>query len=109
MWVPRARAARRARGKPHHAACPSADSFRVSERLGGPADDREEWIGAFARELDAEPPTRGIWTILNLAGAALTARSASAAPVACWIGGQTGRSPESLREIAKRINPSASE
>ena len=69
---------------------------------------RDEWIGEFAKELGVDPPSpREVAIILDMAGAAAHASERTAAPVACWIGGQTGRSAESLREIAKRISPGA--
>jgi len=70
----------------------------------------EEWIRRFATEAGAHPPSdEELDQILKLAAIAAHASERTAAPVACWIGGQTGRSPESLREIAKRVNPEAPE
>jgi hypothetical protein len=69
---------------------------------------RDEWIAGFAKALGVDPPSpREVAIILDLAGVAAHASERTAAPVACWIGGQTGRSAESLREIAKGINPGA--
>jgi hypothetical protein len=69
---------------------------------------RDEWIAAFAAELGVDPPSpRDVAIILDLAGVAAHASERTAAPVACWIGGQTDRSAESLREIASRISPEA--
>jgi hypothetical protein len=71
---------------------------------------RDEWIGEFASELGVEPPSpRDVAIILDMAGAAAHASERTAAPVACWIGGQTGRSAEELREIAKGIDPGTNE
>lgn len=71
---------------------------------------RDEWIAAFANELEIEPPSpREVAILLDMAGAAAHGSERTAAPIACWIGGQTGRSAESLREVAKRINPDAPE
>ena len=70
----------------------------------------EEWVRQFAAELGAEPPTSDdLDQILKLAAIAAHGSERTAAPVACWIGGQTGHSAESLREIAKGINPGAPE
>jgi hypothetical protein len=70
----------------------------------------EEWVGEFAAELGVEPPSpEELDQILKLAAIAAHGSERTAAPVACWIGGQTGRSAESLREVAKRINPGAPE
>jgi hypothetical protein len=70
----------------------------------------EEWVAEFAAELGVEPPSpEELDQILKLAAIAAHGSERTAAPVACWIGGQTGRSAESLREVAKRINPGAPE
>jgi hypothetical protein len=70
----------------------------------------EEWVAEFAAELGVEPPSaEELNQILKLAAIAAHGSERTAAPVACWIGGQTGRSAESLREVAKRINPGAPE
>ena len=67
---------------------------------------RDEWIAEFAAELGVEPPSsREVAIILDLAGAAAHGSERTAAPVACWIGGQTGKSAEALREIGRTINP----
>jgi hypothetical protein len=67
---------------------------------------RDEWIAAFAAELGVEPPSpRDVAIILDLAGAAAHGSERTAAPVACWVGAQTGKSAESLREVARGINP----
>ena len=51
-----------------------------------------EWIDAFAAEVGAEPPTdEEVEAILDLAAVAAHSSERIAAPVACWIGGATGR------------------
>jgi Domain of unknown function (DUF6457) len=70
----------------------------------------EEWVRRFAAEVGAQPLSEeDLDQVLKLAAIAAHGSERTAAPVACWIGGQTGRSPESLREIAKRINPGVAE
>lgn len=70
----------------------------------------QEWVRRFAAELGVEQPTQEeIDELLKLAAIAAHASERTAAPIACWVGGQTGRSPASLREVAKRINPGAEE
>jgi hypothetical protein len=70
----------------------------------------EEWVSKFAAELGVDPPSPAqLDQILKLAAIAAHGSERTAAPVACWIGGQTGRSAESLREVAKGINPGAPE
>ncbi len=69
-----------------------------------------EWVRRFAAEAGAPAPSdEEIDQILKLAAIAAHGSERTAAPVACWIGGRTGRSAESLREIAKGINPGAAD
>jgi Domain of unknown function (DUF6457) len=66
----------------------------------------QEWISAFARELGAEPPSDDEFNaMLDLAAVAAHDSERVAAPVACWLGGASGRSLDELQEIAKRIAP----
>jgi hypothetical protein len=68
-----------------------------------PASD-EEWIAAFAAEIGAEPPSRQQFgALLKLAATAAHASERTAAPVACYLAGVTGRDPAELDEIARRI------
>jgi len=67
----------------------------------------QEWIEAFARELGAQPPSDDEFNaMLDLAAVAAHDSERVAAPVACWIGGASGRSLDELQEIAQRIAPS---
>ena len=67
-----------------------------------------EWIDSFASELGAEPPTDDEFNaMLDLAAVAAHDSERVAAPVACWIGGASGRSLDELQAIAERIAPSA--
>jgi Domain of unknown function (DUF6457) len=69
-----------------------------------------EWIDSFAAELGAEPPGEDeLHAVLDLAAVAAHASERIAAPMACWIGGASGRSLGELREIAGRIAPSGQE
>ena len=66
----------------------------------------EEWVRRFATELGTEAPDEGeLDEILKLASIAAHASERTAAPIACWIGGRTGRSAAALREVAKTVNP----
>jgi hypothetical protein len=68
----------------------------------------EEWIRRFAAELEeSAPSSEELDEILKLAAVAAHASERTAAPIACWIGARTGRSPEALRQLAKGINPGA--
>jgi hypothetical protein len=70
----------------------------------------EEWVRRFAAELGAEAPSaEELDQILKLAAIAAHGSERTAAPAACWIGGRTGRPPESLLEIAEGISPEATE
>jgi hypothetical protein len=64
----------------------------------------KQWIERFAAEVGAEPPTEEDFNaMLDLAGVAAHASERIAAPVACWIGGASGRSIEELQKIAEGI------
>jgi Domain of unknown function (DUF6457) len=63
-----------------------------------------EWIDAFAAEIGAEPPGADeIKQILDLAAVAAHSSERIAAPVACWVGGASGRSIDELRGAAERV------
>jgi hypothetical protein len=65
---------------------------------------REEWIASFAREAGVPAPsTLEIRELLELAGTAAHASERTAAPIACWIAGRSGRSLVELREAAERV------
>lgn len=65
---------------------------------------REEWIEAFARALGVPPPSaEQIEEILALAGTAAHSSERSAAPLATWLAGASGRPPGELNELARQI------
>jgi hypothetical protein len=67
---------------------------------------RQEWLRAFCAEVGVEAPTAAEEEqLLALASIAAHSSERPAAPLACWVAGKTGRPPEELREIARRINP----
>jgi hypothetical protein len=67
----------------------------------------DEWIGAFAREIGLSPPDREqIGAILKLAGTAAHSSERTAAPVAAWLAGVSGRPLAELNEIAARLGAS---
>lgn len=49
------------------------------------------------------PSVEEIRELLDLAGTAAHASERTAAPLACWIAGQSGLSPAELRVVAERI------
>jgi hypothetical protein len=66
-----------------------------------------EWIDRFAAELGSDPPSDDEFNaMLDLAAVAAHDSERVAAPVACWIGGASGRSLADLQAIAERIAPS---
>ena len=78
----------------------------TGHEAGGAAVTAEAWIEAFARELGAPSPDRAsIDAILELAATAAHASERIAAPIACWLGGTSGRPSGELNEIAARVRP----
>lgn len=66
---------------------------------------RDEWIEQFAGLAEAEPPSPGeVGAILKLAAVAAHASERTAAPVACYIAGMTGRSLDELIEVAEQVD-----
>lgn len=65
---------------------------------------RDEWIGAFAAQVGEEAPTpEQVEALLDLAAEAAHASERTAAPVASWLAGRTGRPLPELIELAKSI------
>jgi hypothetical protein len=66
----------------------------------------DEWISSFADRIGAQSPSpEEIGEILGLAAIAAHASERTAAPVACWLAGTTGRSVEDLRRLAEAVDP----
>ena len=64
----------------------------------------DEWTDAFARELGLSPPNHEqVRAILELAGTAAHSSERTAAPVAAWLAGASGRAFDELNEIAARL------
>jgi hypothetical protein len=71
-----------------------------------PGTTREQWVRAFCAELGVDAPTAEEEAqLLELASIAAHSSERPAAPLACWAAGKAGRSPDELREIARRISP----
>jgi Domain of unknown function (DUF6457) len=69
---------------------------------------RDEWIATFAREAGGEAPSvTECRQLLELAGIAAHASERTAAPLACWIAGRSGRPLSELLEHAAQIAPPA--
>lgn len=64
----------------------------------------EEWVARFAEEIGSEGASpQDTEEVLRLAAAAAHASERTAAPVACWIAGRTGRPIAELAELAERL------
>jgi Domain of unknown function (DUF6457) len=65
---------------------------------------RDEWIAAFARQIGVDPPTpEEVDVLLELAAIAAHSSERTAAPLACWLAGRCGESPQGLKGIAEGI------
>ena len=65
---------------------------------------RDEWIEEFSRQAGVDPPSAGeVDELLELAATAAHATHRTAAPLACWLGGRSGKGLAELREIAEGI------
>jgi Domain of unknown function (DUF6457) len=64
----------------------------------------EEWVAQFAKEIEADAPSgEEFEQLLKLAAEAAHASERTAAPVACWIAGRTGRPLAELIEAAEGV------
>jgi Domain of unknown function (DUF6457) len=64
----------------------------------------EDWVAEFAELVGIEPPDRArMGAILKLAATAAHASERTAAPMACFIAGASGRPLDELNEIADRV------
>ena len=65
---------------------------------------RDEWLAEFAERLGLEPPTEAeIAVLLNIAATAAHASERTAAPIACWLAGRSGRPLDELRDEAEQV------
>lgn len=64
----------------------------------------KEWLAEYASRLGVEAPTQAEFsTLLDLAAEAAHASERVAAPVACWVAAQAGRSPEEALRAAREV------
>lgn len=64
---------------------------------------RQEWLEAFARALGAEAPSAEQQAaVLDLAAEAAHASERTAAPIAAWMAGQSGKSLDEAVALARR-------
>ena len=65
----------------------------------------EQWIEAFAGAIGRSPPGQDeVDAILELAASAAHASERTAAPVAAWLAGTSGKSMHEVNEAARRIS-----
>jgi Domain of unknown function (DUF6457) len=68
-----------------------------------------EFLEAFAAQVGVAAPTREESdALLELASLAAHGSERLAAPLACWMGGASGRPASELLAVARRIAPEAS-
>ncbi|MGN6664808.1 MAG: DUF6457 domain-containing protein [Solirubrobacterales bacterium] len=67
---------------------------------------RDEWLAGFCERLGLEPPSKEeVVALLDLAATAAHSSERTAAPLACWVAGRSGRPAAELGEIAKEVAP----
>ena len=67
---------------------------------------RDEWLAGFCERLGLEPPSKEeVVALLDLAAVAAHSSERTAAPLACWVAGRSGRRLEELAEVAKEVAP----
>ncbi|MGN6256458.1 MAG: DUF6457 domain-containing protein [Solirubrobacterales bacterium] len=71
---------------------------------------RDEWLADFCKRLGLEPPSKEeVVALLELAATAAHSSERTAAPLACWVAGRSGRPAAVLNEIAKEVVPTSAE
>lgn len=67
---------------------------------------RDEWLADFCERIGVDPPSKEeVVALLDLAATAAHSSERTAAPLACWAAGRSGRSAAELSEIAKEVAP----
>lgn len=67
---------------------------------------RDEWLAGFCERLGLEPPSKEeVAALLDLAATAAHSSERTAAPLACWVAGRSGRPPAELGEVAAEVAP----
>jgi hypothetical protein len=67
---------------------------------------RDEWLAEFCERLGLEPPSKEeVVALLDLAATAAHSSERTAAPLACWVAGRSGRPLDELGEIAEQVAP----
>ena len=66
----------------------------------------EEWIAEFAAAIGTEPPDSAtVDDLLKLAAVAAHASERTAAPIACYLAGLSGRPLAELKSVADDVAP----
>ncbi len=66
--------------------------------------DRDQWVQAFCKRIGVEPPSADEADgLLQLAATAAHSSERTAAPLACWAAGRSGRPAAELQAIAEEI------
>jgi uncharacterized protein DUF6457 len=69
---------------------------------------RNEWLADFCERIGVEAPDEEeVVALLDLAATAAHSSERTAAPLACWVAGRSGRPAAELGEIAKEVAPQA--
>jgi hypothetical protein len=64
-----------------------------------------EWVKQFAEKVGVEPPgDREVEALLALASDAAHGSARTAAPIACWIAGRSGRPASELMDAAREVS-----
>ncbi len=72
--------------------------------MSEPQRSAADWIRSFANELGVDAPSdAAIEILLDLAGVAAHSSERIAAPIACYLLGVAGRSPDDGLAIARRV------
>lgn len=67
---------------------------------------RDEWLAGFCERIGVKPPSEEeVTALLDLAATAAHSSERTAAPLACWVAGRSGRPAAELNEIAKEVAP----
>jgi hypothetical protein len=68
--------------------------------------NREEWLAAFCEEIGVDPPSpEEAAALLELAAVAAHSSERTAAPLACWAAGRSGRPVAEFLDAAGQVNP----
>jgi hypothetical protein len=68
--------------------------------------NRDEWLAAFCEQIGVEAPSaEEAEALLELAAEAAHSSERTAAPLACWAAGRSGRPVSEFLDAARAVNP----